>query len=233
MIHKTAVVAGSTGLVGSRLVELLAAAPEYSLVVALARRAMSSSRGTLQWRKADFERLDKALGDIRGSESVPLDVFCCLGTTINAAGSQDAFRHVDFEYVVRVGRWARGANARRFVVVSALGADPASRVFYNRVKGETEQALGALGLPSLVVLRPSLLDGERTEVRPGERLALKLTRPLRAILPRSVRPVRDIDVAATMLEAARADRAPLLIESAQMHDVAARLGRTPANAGPV
>ncbi|HTT10921.1 MAG TPA: NAD(P)H-binding protein [Burkholderiaceae bacterium] len=223
MIHKAAVLAGATGLVGSRLVELLAAAPEYSLVVALARGAMPPTLGALQWRPADFERLADVLGDIRGSESVPLDAFCCLGTTIKAAGSQEAFRRVDFDCVVRFARWARSANARRLVVVTALGADPASRVFYNRVKGEAEQALGALGLPSLVVLRPSLLDGERAQPRPGEQFALRLTRPIRALLPRSLRPVRDVDVAATMLSAARADRAPLLIESGQMHGAAARL----------
>jgi uncharacterized protein YbjT (DUF2867 family) len=226
MIHKTAVIAGSTGLVGSRLLELLVAAPEYALVVALSRRTAPVGSDTLQWRNADFERLDRVVGDIRGSESVPLDVFCALGTTIKTAGSEDAFRRVDYDYVVRFGRWARAANARRLVVVSALGADSASRVFYNRVKGDAEQALGALGLPSLVVLRPSLLDGERVEVRPGERLALKFTRPIRGWLPKSVRPVRDIDVAATMLEAARADRAPLLIESGQMQDSAARLERS-------
>jgi uncharacterized protein YbjT (DUF2867 family) len=224
MIRKTAVVAGSTGLVGSCLVELLTAAPEYSLVVALTRRPLTSSNETLQWRKVDFEQLDRVLGDIRGSESAPLDAFCCLGTTIKMAGSEDAFRRIDVDYVVRFGQWARAANARRLVVVSALGADPASRVFYNRVKGDAEQALGALGLPSLVVLRPSLIDGERSGFRPGEQLALKLLRPMRAILPRSLRPVRDIDVAATMLAAARFDRAPLLIESAQMHEAAARLG---------
>jgi len=171
MIHKTAVVAGSTGLIGTRLLEALGAAPEYSLVVALTRRASSGGSGKLQWRSADFERLDKVLGDIRGSESVPLDAFCCLGTTIKVAGSQDAFRRVDFDYVVRFGRWAFGANARRLVVVSALGADPASRVFYNRIKGEAEQTLGALGLASLVVLRPSLLDGERKEAAASIRAA--------------------------------------------------------------
>lgn len=224
MIQKKAVVAGSTGLVGSRLVQLLVAAPEYSLVVALSRRPAAEARGKLQWRAADFDRLDRILGDVRGSETIPLDVFCCLGTTIKVAGSEDAFRRVDFDFVVKTGRWARGASARRFILVSALGADAKSRVFYNCVKGDAEQALGALGLPSLVVLRPSLLDGERTEVRPGERLALKLTRPVRRLLPKSVRPVLDVDVAATMLSAARSDRAPLLIESAQMHDAAARLG---------
>jgi uncharacterized protein YbjT (DUF2867 family) len=224
MIQKKAVVAGSTGLVGSRLVQLLVAAPEYALVVALSRRPAAKARGKLQWRPADFDRLDKTLGDVRGSETVPLDVFCCLGTTIKVAGSEDAFRRVDFDFVLQTGRWARGAGARRFILVTALGADPKSRLFYNRVKGDAEQALGALGLPSLVVLRPSLIDGKRTDARASEGLALRLTRPVRRLLPKAIRPVLDIDVAATMLSAARADRAPLLIESAQMHDAAARLG---------
>jgi uncharacterized protein YbjT (DUF2867 family) len=224
MKQKTAVVAGSTGLVGSRLIELLAAAPEYTLVVALARRLPSAeARGKVQWRSVEFDRLDQVLSDIRGSEAVPLDAYCCLGTTIKTAGSQDSFRRVDFDYVLQVGRWARAAGARRVIVVSALGADPASRVFYNRVKGEAEQALGALGLPSLVVLRPSLLDGERIEMRPGERLTLKLVRPISGLLPRSVRPVRDVDVAAAMLAAARAESAPPFVESAQMQGAAARL----------
>lgn len=225
MRHKTAVVAGSTGLVGSRLVELLSTAPEYALVVALARRTPPGARGRVQWRRAEFGGLEKVLRDIRGSDSTSLDVFCCLGTTIGVAGSQEAFRRVDFDYVVAFGRWARSAGARRFIVVSALGADPASRVFYSRVKGEAEQALGDLGLPSLVVLRPGLLDGERTEVRTGERLTLLLLRPIRGLLPRSVRPVRDVDVAAAMLAAAREERAPLLIQSGQMQGAAARLAR--------
>jgi uncharacterized protein YbjT (DUF2867 family) len=224
MTQKIAVVAGSTGLVGTRLLELLVRAPEYALVIALSRRVPSlAARAPLQWRPADFERLDKVLADIRGSDAKPLDVFCALGTTIKSAGSQQAFRRVDFDYVLRVGQWARSAQARRLILVSALGADPASRVFYNRVKGDAEQALGSLGLPSLVVLRPSLLDGDRKEVRPGERFALTLVRPVRVLLPKTIRPVRDIDVAASMLRAAREERAPLLIESAQMHDASARL----------
>jgi uncharacterized protein YbjT (DUF2867 family) len=112
--------------------------------------------------------------------------------------------------------------ARRFIVVSALGADPGSRLFYNQVKGEVEQALQTLGLPSLTVLRPSLLDGRRTTTRPTERLTLLLTRPIRGLLPASIRPVRAGDVAATMLLAARADAPAELVMSAEMHGAARR-----------
>jgi uncharacterized protein YbjT (DUF2867 family) len=160
-----------------------------------------------------------------GRFRTPRRVFCCLGTTIKAAGSQQAFRRVDFDYVLAIARWARTAGARRFLVVSALGADPSSRIFYNRVKGEMEQALDALALPSLVVLRPSLLDGDRREVRPGERLTLALTRPLRSLLPGAIRPVRDVDAAATLLLSARAEQVPRVVSSAQMQGAMARLGR--------
>jgi uncharacterized protein YbjT (DUF2867 family) len=96
-------------------------------------------------------------------------------------------------------------------------------VFYSRVKGEAESVLRALGLASLVILRPSLLDGDRKEFRLGERLTLAALRPARALFPRSMRPVRDVDVAATMLEAARAERVPEVILSAAMHGSAQRL----------
>jgi uncharacterized protein YbjT (DUF2867 family) len=223
MKNRTAVLAGPTGLVGSKLLRLLLDAPEYHKVVALSRRAIPIESGRLDVRPAEFDSLATVLRGVRGSESTPLDVFCCLGTTMRVAGSPEAFRRVDFDYPLRLGRWALDASARRVLVISALGADPRSRVFYNRVKGEMEQALGALGLPSLVVLRPSLLAGERGDVRWGERAALRLAARIGWLLPGSVRPVQDVDVAAAMLGAAREDRAPLLIESAQMQGAAARL----------
>lgn len=109
-------------------------------------------------------------------------------------------------------------------MVSALGANAASAAFYNRVKGETEQALRALGLASLVILRPSLLDGERVERRAGERLALLVARPIRTLIPKALRPVRAADVAASMLLAARAEAPPAIVASAEMHGAAERIG---------
>lgn len=182
-MNGTAVAAGATGLVGSELLPLLCEASEYGRVIALARRPVALVHPKLAVRAADFERLADVLRDVHGARR-PLDVFCSLGTTIAAAGSQAAFRRVDFDYVLALARWAKAAHARRFVVVSALGANAASAAFYNRVKGETEQALRALGLASLVILRPSLLDGERVERRAGERLALLVARPIRTLIPK-------------------------------------------------
>lgn len=222
MNGKIAVLAGATGLVGSKLAGLLSEAPEYTQVIALARNPDRSTRGTLTWRSADFEHLDRVLADVHGVDSA-VDVFCCLGTTIKVAGSEAAFRKVDFDYVLALARWAARAEARRFVVVSALGANAHSRVFYNRVKGEAEQALRTVGLRSLVILQPSLLDGERKQFRLGERITLEALRPVRWLVPASVRPVRDLDVAAAMLEAARSETPASPITSSAMQGAAGRV----------
>lgn len=102
--------------------------------------------------------------------------FCCLGSTIKQAGSQEAFRAVDHDLVLAFARRARELGARHLVVISALGANPGSKVFYNRIKGETEQALKAMDWPQLTIARPSLLLGARHEFRLGERLAAPLLR---------------------------------------------------------
>lgn len=222
---RVAVVAGASGLVGSELVQRLLAEPSYQRVVALARRPLALSDARMEVVTADFERLEPTLASATKGAGA-LDVFCCLGTTIAVAGSEAAFRRVDHDFVVALGRWAVRAGARRLVVVSALGADAASRVFYNRVKGETERDLAALGLPSLVILRPSLLHGNRSEFRFGERVALALTAPWRRLIPARVRPIAAADVAQSMIDAAFADRPSAVIESAAMQGAAGRrIGR--------
>ncbi len=213
--RRTAVVAGATGLVGRELITRLLRERRYARVVALARRPLSPTDPRLEVVDAAYDRLAAVLDGVT-SEPGTLDVFCCLGTTLRVAGSEEAFRRVDHDYVLALGRWARTAGAHRMVVVSALGADATSRVFYNRVKGETERDLAALGLASLVIVRPSLLAGDREEFRVGERLALIATRPLRALLPARVRPIAAADVAQSMLNAALADAPAAVIDSAAM-----------------
>jgi uncharacterized protein YbjT (DUF2867 family) len=217
--RRTAVVAGATGLVGAELVARLLRTPAYARVVALARRPLGVRDAHLVVVEAAFDRLPSVLGHAVRSGPAP-DVFCCLGSTLKAAGSESAFQRVDHDHVVALGRWARSVGARRMLVVSALGADPGSRVFYNRVKGETERDLAALGLASLVLLRPSLLVGRRAEFRLGERLALIAARPLRRWLPAAVRPVAAADVAQAMIDAALAQAPPSVIASAAMHGAA-------------
>lgn len=217
--QRTALVAGPTGLVGSALVARLLATPRYRRIVALSRRPLPVPHARLEVVDARFDALDRALAGV-GAADRPLDVFCCLGTTLRTAGSPAAFRRVDHDFVLALGRWAVDAQAHRMVVVSALGADPASRVFYNRAKGETERDLRALGFAGLVLVRPSLLAGERSERRIGERLALRLSVPLRGWLPARVRPIAAVDVAQAMIDAALLERPPALVESAAMQGAA-------------
>ncbi len=201
---RRALIAGATGLTGSRLLALLLAEPAYARVHVIARRPLPdalrpvdpAAAAKLVEHVVDFA----AIGRGAGLPAVD-DVFLCLGTTIRAAGSQEAFRRVDFDAVVGIARLARRGGATRCAVISALGASASSRVFYSRVKGEAEAALAALDYPSLTVLRPSLIDGERSERRTGEALSLALARPLSPLLPARFRPVPAEAIARCMLAA--------------------------------
>jgi uncharacterized protein YbjT (DUF2867 family) len=177
MSARTVWVVGATGLVGRETVRVLLEGGDR--VVAWVRRSSGLQHPALIERVVDFEQLDTAF--VVGPGELPDVAVCCLGTTIKQAGSQERFRRVDHDYVLAFARAARQAGARTFAVVTALGADAKSLVFYNRVKGEVEQALAALGFESLVIARPSLLLGEREQGRLGERLMAPVSRllPLR------------------------------------------------------
>ncbi len=134
---------------------------------------------------------------------------CCLGTTLRQAGSQEAFRRVDFDYVLSFAAAAKAGQAQRFVVVSSAGADPQSRNFYLRTKGEMEQALGTIGFPAVDILQPGLLLGWRREMRPLEmaaRLAMPLVNPLLFGAREAYRGIPAHTVAAAMVAAARSSR---------------------------
>jgi uncharacterized protein YbjT (DUF2867 family) len=149
------------------------------------------------------------------------DVFCTLGTTIKKAGSQEAFRRVDHDYVVALGRMASGLGAERVCVVSSLGADPDSRNFYLRVKGEMEEALKGLQLPHLAVFRPSLLTGDREELRPVERVSQILLKPVAPLLLgplEKYRPVAAEQVAEAMRQVAGGEQKRFrVVESDEIH----------------
>ena len=217
---RTAVVAGASGLIGRELLTRLAREPVYEHVVALTRRPLNAGDRIVEV-PAHFDKLGRVLAPLVPADAT-VDAYCCLGTTIRAAGSEVAFRRVDFDYVVAFGRWAAQHPVRRLVVITALGADAESHVFYNRVKGQVETALREMTGLTLTIVRPSLLDGSRPEWRVGEFLALAVSRPLRGLLPARVRPVRAEDVAQSMIDAAQRADAPVSIESADMHGAAAR-----------
>ena len=191
-----ALVAGATGLVGRELVRQLVADGGWREVRALVRRplppAMSHSRVVAV--TVDYAGLEPA------PEWAAADhVFCALGTTMRQAGSAEAFRRVDLEYPVALARAALARGARHFLLVSAVGAARGSRVFYNRVKGEVEDAITALGFGSVTIARPSLLLGSRSESRPGEQVG----RIVGLVAPPRWRPVPAARVARALLEAAK------------------------------
>jgi uncharacterized protein YbjT (DUF2867 family) len=191
---------GATGLVGQALVGELCARPEATSVTAFVRRAEGRAEPRLEERVVAFDRLDLELAGRTATH-----VFCCLGTTMAKAGSERAFRKVDFDYPLTIGRAALAAGAKKLLVVTAVGADPGSRIFYNRVKGELERALEALGLPELHLFRPSLILGDRSERRVGEKIAMVAARPVGALLVgqlKKYRPIAAIDIARAMVEVA-------------------------------
>jgi uncharacterized protein YbjT (DUF2867 family) len=210
-MSRTALVAGASGLVGGHLLQLLLADGAYTRVVTLARRELAVRHAKLEQRVVDFGALD-TFSDFPRTD----DVFCCLGTTIRQAGSRDAFRRVDHDYVLALARVGRRAGGRQFLLVSALGADPASRIFYSRVKGEVEATVRQLPYEGIQIFRPSFLMGDRAEVRVVERVAIPVARVLAPLLVgplRRYRPIHAADVARAMVQIAReAPRGPNVFE---------------------
>lgn len=196
---RKALVVGATGLVGGEIVDGLVADDGVFEVRALVRRQLDrwAPTGKLSELIADFDALDAHPNWFRVDE-----VYCALGTTIRKAGSQEAFRRVDFDYPFAVARLAHAQGARHFLLVSAAGADAGSRIFYSRVKGELEDAVRAVGYTSVTIARPSVLLGARDELRVGE-LVLKR---LAYIFPAAWKPVQARQVASALLRAARAGR---------------------------
>lgn len=198
--HRTALVAGATGLVGRELLRGLLADETVRRVHALGRRPPAQADPKLRFHAVDFTALPTlpAAGEC----------YIALGTTIKVAGSREAFRAVDHDAVVNVAKAARAAGVTRLGVVSAMGADAHSSIFYSRVKGETEDALGKLGFDTLVIARPSMLAGDRASlgqpVRGGEELAIGLSRWLGPVIPANYRPIPAASVAHALLQAVRA-----------------------------
>jgi uncharacterized protein YbjT (DUF2867 family) len=196
-----ALLVGATGLVGEHCLRLLLAEPRYKSVTALVRTPLKISDCKLAQHLVDFDRLDEAHELARAD-----DVYCCLGTTIKKAGSQEAFRRVDRDYPVEVASLALERGATQFLLVSAIGANAGSSVFYNRVKGEVERDISALGYQGVQIFRPSLLLGERKEFRLGETISQVVSSAVPFIFAgplRKYKPIPASQVAAAMVEVAK------------------------------
>ncbi|MEJ8756290.1 oxidoreductase [Pontibacter sp. H259] len=223
-MHKTrnALIAGASGLVGSHCLRLLLTSERYSQVISIGRRDLPLIHPKLDQKVIDFNNLKKY-----SSELAADDVFCCLGTTIKKAGSKENFYKVDHTYVVELAKVTAAKNANQFLVVSAMGADAGSMIFYNKVKGEMERDVQQLDFRAVHIFRPSLLLGEREEQRTGEEFASKIMRPLSGLMVgplRKYKPILAEDVAKAMLWAAdqRANGVHIY-PSDELHGMAAKL----------
>ncbi|MGH7644423.1 MAG: oxidoreductase [Gemmatimonadales bacterium] len=219
MTPRSALLVGATGLVGGHCLQLLLGDGAYRHVTVLGRQELPVAHRKLVQRLVDFDRLAE-LGDVPRVH----DVFCCLGTTMKRAGSQDAFRKVDSTYVRDLAQLAWRHRAGQFLLVTALGADPRSRVFYNRVKGEVEDAVRKVPFDAVHIFRPSLLLGHRRERRPAERLAQIVGGALGVVLIGPLakyRPIPARAVAAAMIRVAKeAARGVHVYESERIRELA-------------
>lgn len=208
---KRVLLAGASGMVGREVLRQALADPRVGEIVAPSRRPLATDA--------------KLINPLVDFDALPADatwwkvdaVICTLGTTIGDAGSQAAFRKVDFDYPLAVARHALAHGASTFVLTSASGADADSRIFYSRTKGELECSLRALGYGSLCLVRPGLLGGERDRRRPLEHASMKLLGAIGPLLPRRYRVVPAERVAATLLHRAlEAEPGVRIVESEEI-----------------
>ena len=207
---------GATGLVGGHLLRMLLNAPDIKSIAAPTRRPLTDISGV-------FNPHDPQLTDALAQVVDPVDiVFCCLGTTRREAGSKEAFVHADYTLVIDTALVGKKLGAQHMLVVSAMGANAHSPFFYNRVKGEMEEALIAQQWPRLTIARPSMLVGEREKKRAGETLLA----PLFSLLPGNLKSIDARDVASALLAEALspAQEGVRILSSSQLRDRAARAG---------
>ena len=221
MPTRSALLLGASGLIGGFCLDALLKEAAYDRIIILSRRHVPRSSPKLHQHIIDFGQLKESAGLMAAN-----DVFCCLGTTIKQAGSQEAFHLVDCTYPLEIARLALGQGARQFLIVTAMGADPGSRFFYNRVKGEVEEKLSHLGYPGLHIFRPSLLLGRHYPPRPVEELAQLIVTPLSRIMfgpLKTFRPIQAKTVAEAMVRTAQKDYRGIFIYPS---DRIAQLSRT-------
>jgi uncharacterized protein YbjT (DUF2867 family) len=219
---KTAVVIGATGLIGQMLVEKLARQGTWSNILAVSRHSKTWNHPKIRTLVFDFENwgdLELQVRSFAGNSS--LDCFCCLGTTIGVAGSEEAFRKIDFDAVVAFARLAKSCRAEQLLIVSAMGADENSSIFYNKTKGEMESAVLQNFSGKTYFARPSLLLGDRKDFRLFERVAILLS-PLYSyfLVGRfsKYKPIAADHVATALVRvAAKVKTAPTFIENVELH----------------
>jgi len=212
---KKALIVGATGLIGSNCLKILLNDSSFSLTEVWTRKPMELIHPRLKNIVTDFRDIAK----IQSTDAT--HIFCCLGTTIAKAGSQSAFREVDFEYVLALAKLAERSDTLSFSVISSIGANPKASNFYLRTKGEMEEAVNACSIPSIIILRPSMLLGKRQEFRFGEMVGKALMLAFNFMLVgklRKYRGIQAVSVASAMVRLAKENsKGIVVIESDQIH----------------
>lgn len=202
MRNKTATLIGATGLIGSQLLDLLQADSAFSEIKILVRRPIKIDNPKVKVSIIDFSDEESFKSEISGSSVV----FCAIGTTNKKTkGDENEYRKIDYNIPVTAAKLSLKTGCKQFVLVSSYGANSKSNNFYTKLKGEVEDTLSSLNIPSLSIFRPSLLLGKRQEFRFGEIIATLLMNPLSFLLPTKIKPIKAYDVAKSMLEASKAD----------------------------
>ena len=218
-MQRTCLVVGATGLVGSHVVGQLCANRTYSKVIIFVRRKLEILEPKVEQVLVDFSNLEQYVSYFNVD-----DVYCCLGTTINVAKTKENFRLVDYSYPLSIAKLAKQANVSQYLIITAVDSNPNSLIFYSKVKGELEEALQELKLPSLSIFRPSLLLGSRSEMRISELLA-KWTSPFMALFLvghfKKYRAIEASTVAKAMVKVALQEKNTLvqILESDTIEDI--------------
>ncbi len=191
---KVALVAGATGLTGSQLVTALLEDPRYSLVKTISRKPLARVHPRLENAVIDFDNIHTYTDELKAD-----DIFCCLGTTMKAAGSKEAFERVDYHYPVALAERAKALGATQYLLVSALGANKNSTFYYNRIKGKVEETIAGLEYQAIHIMRPALLVGPREEHRQAEAAAKWFFRTFGVLVPSKYKAIASIKVARAMV----------------------------------
>jgi uncharacterized protein YbjT (DUF2867 family) len=198
---KVALLAGTTGLIGSQVLDLLLESNDYEKIIAISRRPLDKTHPKLNNLVCELNQLQS-----RASELKADDVFCCLGTTMKNAKTKEAFRAVDYDAPLALAKISKENGAKKYLIISALGANKDSGIFYNKVKGEIEEAIARIGFDSFHIFQPSLLTGLRKEQRTGEEAAQVFYKIFGFLIPKKYASVESIKVARAMVTLAKEEK---------------------------